>query len=366
MSLPHCDCGERFTILQKDAGSAVAEGKSCQIGKSGLLLLGDNLQGMAGILDEYRGRIDLIYVDPPFNSNADYRHSAERTAHVSSQLSSPIAYRDRFGFDEYLGFIRERAFLMRQLLSEHGSLYFHIDVRIGHYVKIVLDEVFGRENFLNEITRIKSNPKNFARRAYGNQKDVIYFYAKSIGQNIFNDIREKRGPEMLAKMFPKTDASGRRYATVPCHAPGETKSGPTGMRWRDMSPPPGRHWRYPPEELERLDSAARMEWSKNGVPRIMRYADEAGGCKIQDVWTNFKDPQYPIYPTEKNMDMLELIVRQSSNPNSLIMDCFCGSGTFLAAGMRHGRRVIGMDNSEIALEVASTRPELENVPVLKI
>lgn len=336
------------------------------MGKFGLLLLGDNIRGMSELLDAHRGTIDLIYVDPPFNSNANYHYSEERTAHVSIQLSSPIAYRDRFGFTEYLGFIRKRAILMRELLSERGSLYFHIDVKIGHYVKIVLDEVFGRENFVNEITRIKSNPKNFARKAYGNQKDVIYFYAKSNGQNIFNDVREKFGPEVLAKRFPKTDTFGRRYTTVPCHAPGETRNGPTGMRWRDMNPPPGRHWRCPPEELEKLDSVGLIEWSRNGVPRIMRYADESEGCKIQDVWTNFKDPQHPIYPTEKNMEMLELIVRQSSDQNSLIMDCFCGSGAFLAAGVRHGRRVIGIDNSEIAIGVASRRPELERVPILKI
>lgn len=107
-------------------------------------------------------------------------------------------------------------------------------------------------------------------------------------------------------------------------------------------------------------------WSKNMVPRIKKYADEHEGCKIQDVWTNFKDPQYPLYPTEKNMEMLELIVRQSSRPDSLVMDCFCGSGAFLAAGIRHGRRVIGVDESEIAIAVASQRPELVNMPVLEL
>lgn len=337
-----------------------------RIDESGLLLWGDNFQGMSGLLDGYKNQIDLIYIDPPFNSNADYYHSPERTAHVSSARSASLAYSDKFAFDEYLEFIRERVILMHLLLSESGSLYFHIDVKIGHYIKIILDEVFGRGNFLNEITRIKSNPKNFARKAYGNEKDVIYFYAKKAGQNIFNNIKEKYSPEILAKKFPKTDPYGRRYTTVPCHAPGETKNGPTGMKWKNMCPPPGRHWRWPPEELERLDAAGFVEWSKNSVPRIIKYADEHEGCKIQDVWTNFKDPQYPLYPTEKNMEMLELIVRQSSNPNSLVMDCFCGSGAFLAAAMRHGRRVIGMDQSGIAIKVASQRPELAKIPTFKI
>lgn len=339
---------------------------SPKMAKQGLLVHGENLRAMKMLLESHAGKIDLIYIDPPFNSNADYYHSSQRTAHISSQQSAAIAYRDKFGFGEYLEFVRERLVLAHLLLSDCGSLYFHIDVKLGHYIKIILDEIFGRENFLNEITRIKSNPKNFARKAYGNEKDVIYFYAKKAGQNIFNDIREKYRPEILAKKFPKTDSCGRRYATMPCHAPGETKNGPTGMKWKNISPPPGRHWLCPPAELERLDEAGLVEWSKNMVPRIKRYADEHGGCKIQDVWTNFKDPQYPLYPTEKNMEMLELIVRQSSRPDSLVMDCFCGSGTFLAAGIRHGRRVIGVDESDIAIAVALKRPELVNMPVLEL
>lgn len=337
-----------------------------KLAEPGLLVHGDNLRAMKMLLESHAGLIDLIYIDPPFNSNADYYYSPERTAHISSRQLSAIAYRDKFGFEEYLEFVRERLILMHLLLSDCGSLYFHIDVKIGHYIKVILDEIFGRENFLNEISRIKSNPKNFARKAYGNEKDVIYFYAKKAGQNIFNDIREKYRPEILAKKFPKTDSLGRRYATVPCHAPGETKNGPTGMKWKNISPPPGRHWRYPPEELERLDAAGLVEWSKNNVPRIKKFAGEHMGCKIQDVWKNFKDPQYPLYPTEKNMEMLELVVRQSSRPESLVMDCFCGSGAFLAAGIRHGRRVIGVDESEIAIEVARKRPELAEMRVVEV
>lgn len=330
------------------------------------ILHGDNFRGLAMLAAGHAGEIDLIYIDPPFNSHADYYHSPERTAHVSSSSKAALAYSDRLDFEEYLEFIRERIILAHLLLSERGSLYFHIDANAGPYIRIVLDEVFGRVNFLNEITRVKSNPKNFARRAFGNQKDVIYVYAKKAGKNIFNDVREKLSPDALAGRFPRIDQCGRRYATVPCHAPGETKDGPTGAKWRNMGPPPGRHWRCSPEDLERLDMEGLIEWSKNNVPRIKKYAEEHDGCKIQDVWANFKDPQYPIYPTEKNMAMLELIVRQSSEKDSLIMDFFCGSGAFLAAGVRHGRRVIGMDQSDIAIAVATSRPELAGIQVVEI
>ena len=137
--------------------------------KQGFLVHGENLRAMNMLLESHAGKIDLIYIDPPFNSNANYYHSSQRTAHISSQQSSTIAYRDKFGFEEYLEFVRERLVLAHLLLSDCGSLYFHIDVKIGHYIKIILDKIFGRENFLNEITRIKSNPKNFARKAYGNE-----------------------------------------------------------------------------------------------------------------------------------------------------------------------------------------------------
>jgi len=123
-----------------------------------------------------------------------------------------------------------------------------------------------------------------------------------------------------------------------------------------MLPPPGRHWRYPPEELERLDRMGLLEWSSTGNPRKKIYADEmiAQGKKRQDVW-EFKDPTYPSYPTEKNLDMLRMILQASSQPGDLVLDCFAGSGTTLLAAEMTGRRWIGIDNSEVAIAACRKR-----------
>lgn len=332
----------------------------------GALIKEDNFKAMSALLTRFENSIDLVYIDPPFNTNSYYYHDVEKTSHISNTSKSVIAYKDKFKFDEYLEFIRERLILIHKLLSEKGTLYFHIDIHIGHYIKIILDEIFGINNIINEITRVKSNPKNFSRKAFGNEKDVIYVYVKESGKNIFNDIKEKYTEDEILKRFPKIDEFGRRYTTIPCHAPGETKNGCTGTKWKNIDPPSGRHWRCSPQELDLLDQQGLIEWSKTNVPRIKKYADEHRGKKIQDIWKNYKDPQYPLYPTEKNIEMLEMIVKQSSNRNSIIMDCFCGSGSFLVAGLRHGRKIIGIDNSETAINIASNRPELKNIPIIQL
>ena len=207
----------------------------------GALIHGDNFEVMARMLNNYEEKIDLAYIDPPYNTQNDFYASAERTAHISHGSDGKLAYSDKMNFEEYLEFIRERISLLYRLLSPSSTLYLHIDCKVGHYVKLILDEIFERDNFLNEIARVKSNPKNFQRKAYENQKDTIYIYAKQAGKNIFNNIKEIPDETELRRLYPKVDADGEYYATVPCHAPGETKNGLSGGLWRDMAPPPGRH-----------------------------------------------------------------------------------------------------------------------------
>ena len=121
-----------------------------------------------------------------------------------------------------------------------------------------------------------------------------------------------------------------------------------------MNPPAGRHWRTDPVEFDRLDDIGLIEWSASGNPRIKKYADEHRGKKIQDIWA-FKDPQYPIYPTEKNQAMIELIIKQSSNEDSIVLYCFAGGGTTLLAAIANNRKFIGIDKSEVAIEVMKKR-----------
>ncbi len=320
-----------------------------------LLVLGDNLTAMPAIAEEYGlwGSIDLVYVDPPFATNMNFFMDDERANAVSQTRNGRIAYSDKLSGSRYLAFLKERIALVRELLSDRGSIYLHIDCKIGHYVKVMMDEIFGVENFRNDITRIKCNPKNFRRKGYGNMKDMILFYSKT-DDMIWNDPHVPYDENDIARLFPKVDADGRRYTTVPIHAPGETANGESSRPFRGMLPPKGRHWRTDVATLERWDESGLIEWSKNGNPRKKVYADEKAGKRVQDIWT-FKDPQYPLYPTEKNLEMLKLIVSASSAPDSIVMDCFCGSGTTLLAAQELGRRWIGIDESAQAIDVARKR-----------
>ena len=324
------------------------------------LIQGNNLAVLKSLIEDYdlKGKIDLIYIDPPFATNTDFK-IGERTSTISSSILDEIAYSDTLVGADFLEFLRERLILLRELLSERGSIYLHIDYKIGHYVKLIMDEVFGIKNFRNDITRIKCNPKNFHRKAYGNVKDLILFYSKD-GNPIWNDPRIAFSDDDEKRLFKKTDNNGRKYTTIPLHAPGETTNGNTGKEWRGVKPPQGRHWRTDPKIIEEWDKQGLIEWSKNDVPRKKIYIDERDGKKTQDIW-EFKDPQYPKYPTEKNLDLLKLIINTSSNENSIVLDCFCGSGTTLIGAQELNRNWIGIDQSEQAIRVAKKR--LDELPM---
>lgn len=318
------------------------------------LFLGDNLKILKLLLKNgYKNKIDLIYIDPPFATNTIFRMENERVSTISMSNEGDVAYKDVLIGDDFLSFIRDRLVLAKELLSEKGSIYLHIDYKIGHYIKLIMDEIFGVSNFRNDITRIKCNPKNFGRKAYGNIKDLILFYSKS-KDPIWNDIKEPYTKEELERLYKKVDSNGRRYTTLPLHAPGETKTGKTGQAFKGIQPPVGRHWRCSPEELEELDSLGLIEWSKTNNPRRIIYAHEKDGKKIQDIW-DYKDPQYPNYPTEKNIDMLKQIILNSSNSDSIVLDFFCGSGTTLVACEELGRKWIGVDKSAKAIDVVQDR-----------
>lgn len=322
-------------------------------GSENRLIQGNNLSVLRTLLDGYRGKVDLIYIDPPFATNGQFRIGADRANTISSSTEDALAYNDTLLGAAYMEFMRERLILLRELLSEQGSIYLHIDYKIGHYLKVLMDEVFGNRHFRNDIARIKCNPKNFSRKAYGNIKDLILFYSKS-DRMTWNDPKVPFSEEDKVRLFKKIDANGRMYTTIPLHAPGETRNGSTGEPWRGIMPPKGRHWRSAPDELEEMNKQGLIEWSANGVPRKKIYADERAGKRVQDIWT-FKDPQYPIYPTQKSLELLKFIVEASSNEGDLVLDCFCGSGTTLLAAQELGRRWIGIDEAEPAIEIAQRR-----------
>lgn len=323
-----------------------------------ILIHGDNIHALEYLLKEkgLKGRVDLVYIDPPFATNENFTITAGRASTISRARKGDLAYADKLLGQDFVQYIRQRIVLLRELLSANGSLYLHTDYKIGHYLKVMMDDVFGIKNFRNDITRIKCSPKNFDRVGYGNIKDMILFYSKG-GNPIWNEPREGYTKEDIARLFPKIDANGRRYTTVPIHAPGETIS---SQKFHGLLPPVGRHWRTDVKILEQWDKDGLIEWSKNGNPRKKIFAAEKNGKRVQDVWTGFKDPMYPTYPTEKNESMIDRIIQTSSRKNSIVLDCFCGSGTTLSSASRNGRRWIGVDSSEVAIKAVKKRLGLGN------
>lgn len=322
-----------------------------------LLIHSENLTALKSLLYEYNlGKmIDLVYIDPPFSTNISFKMNDERANIISSPNKGKIAFSDNLQGADFIEFLRKRLILIRELMSEKASIYLHTDYKIGHYVKVMMDEVFGMNNFRSDITRIKCNPKNFQRQSYGNVKDMILFYTKT-SHYTWNDIPLLYTKEDISKLFRKTDEMGKKYTTIPLHAPGETKDGMTGGLWKGIAPPEGRHWRCSPKELDELEKMGFIEWSKKGVPRKKIFADEMvkKGKKWQDIW-EFKDPQYPVYPTEKNNKLIEFIIKTSSDENDIVLDCFCGSGTTLLAANNLNRKWAGIDESESAIMVAQKK-----------
>lgn len=323
--------------------------------KENKIFYGENTIVLKSLIEDFqlKGKIDLIYIDPPFATNNTFTFTEGRYSTISNSKDGDVAYDDTLKEDLYIEFIRERIYLLHQLLSDNGSLYLHIDYKIGHYVKIIMDEIFGKNNFRNDICRIKCNPKNFKRKGYGNIKDLILFYSKT-DKMIWNEPKSQYTESDIERLFPKTDIDGRKYTTIPLHAPGETKNGNSSKLFKGLAPPKGRHWRSDVKILEEWDNQGLIEWSSNGNPRKKIFSEEQEGKRVQDIW-EFKDPPYPKYPTEKNIDLLDLIIKTSSNTNSIVLDCFSGSGTTIISSIKNQRRYIGIDQSKEAIRVVRSR-----------
>ncbi len=314
------------------------------------LYFGDNLRILATLLKdpEVRGKVRLVYIDPPY-----------ATRSVFQSRNQADAYMDLLEGAHYLEFLRERLILLRELLADDGSIYVHLDENMAFHAKAIMDEIFGRDNFRNWITRKKCNPKNYTRKTFGNVADYILFYSKT-EDYVWHRPVESWTEEKANKEYQYVEAkTGRRYKKVPVHAPG-VRNGETGQLWRGIPPPPGKHWQYPPRILDEMDARGEVYWSPTGNPRRKIYLDESNGVAVQDIWLDYRDAHNQNiavsgYPTEKNSALLTRIIEASSNEGDLVLDCFSGSGTTLNVASLLNRRWIGVDNASQAIAATLRR-----------
>ena len=314
------------------------------------LCYGENLSVLAALHRDaqVRGKVRLIYIDPPYATRSVFQSRKQADAY-SDLLEGPA----------YLEFLRERLILLRELLADDGSMYLHLDENMAFHAKALMDEIFGRANFRNWITRKKCNPKNYTRKTYGNVADYILFYSKTdnfVWHRPVEAWTDKSAEREYSYVEPGT---GRRYKKVPIHAPG-VRNGETGKPWRGMNPPPGKHWQYLPSTLDEMDARGEIYWSSTGNPRRKIYLDDSHGIPVQDIWMDFRDAhnqniRVTGYPTEKNPALMQRLIAASSNPGDLVLDCFAGSGTTLEAAHRLGRRWLGVDNSAEAIRTILQR-----------
>ncbi|MGS0974137.1 DNA methyltransferase [Burkholderia glumae] len=321
---------------------------------------GDNLQVMSHLLKEFRGQLDLIYIDPPFDSKADYKKRIKLKGGLAEGDQSSFEekqYGDIWNNDEYLQFLYERLVLLRELLTVNGSIYVHCDANRGHYIKCLMDEVFGAGNFRNEIIWKRTSARADSS-TYNHVHDTIFFYTRSDAFT-WNKQFTEHSESYLKSKYGSVDKNGRRYRldniTSPNPRPNMT------YVWKGF-PPPANGWRYSQEKMAELDAEGRIWYpdDKTKRPQLIRYLDESDGRPLDSVWTDI----FPVnsqasdrldYPTQKPVDLLERIIKASSDAGSLVFDCFMGSGTTLEAAMRLGRRFIGADINLGAIQTTAKR-----------
>lgn len=351
----------------------------------------DNLEGMTRL---EAGSVALAYLDPPFNSGRNYdtflgtaRGTGSRTSRAFSDtwlwtdrteqtlkgladflpsstaafVQSLAATLGRSALAAYVVEMAPRLGAVHRVLRPNGSFYTHCDPAASHYLKILLDHLFGQDNFRNEIVWKRTHAHSSSRR-YGPVHDTLLFYSKS-GEYTWNRVFAPYRASYIEKYFRHDDEQGR-YQLITCTAPGDRQGTRAHYRWRGQLPPPGRHWAWKREQMELLEKQGRLVHSRNGIPRLKRYSDEGRGVAVQDVWSDINrldahSRERVGFETQKPTALLERVISASSNPGDLVLDPFSGSGTTAVAAERLNRRWIAMDNSLMASGIALARVRQE-------
>jgi DNA modification methylase len=359
------------------------------------LYYGDNLEIMRDYIAT--ASVDLIYLDPPFNSQRTYNliykqmtglpvpeqeeafcDAWELDAEKEELVREMPVLLRKYDADEgliafweawikalrttqphllaYLVYMSYRLFEMRRILRDSGSIYLHCDPTASHYIKVIMDGVFGHHNFRSEIIWKRTSAHSSAKR-YGPVHDVVLFYTKSDSYT-WNRVFMPYDAEYLDTFFDQKDETGRRWKRTDLTGAG-TRNGETGQPWHGINvTAKGRHWAYPPSVLEEMDREGRVHWPKKdgGMPRLKQYPEDLPGVPLQDIWTDIS-PMHNLskerlgYPTQKPLGLLERIIQASSNEGDTIFDPFCGCGTSIYAAHLNNRRWKGCDIAILSVRI---------------
>lgn len=349
------------------------------------LYYGDNLKVLRESIRD--SSVDLIYLDPPFNSNASYNvlfkgpQGNDSTAQIEAfddtwqwgeeaetafaevlrspngaaaeMLRAMRAFLGENAMMAYLAMMAVRMLELHRVLKSTGSLYLHCDPTASHYLKILLDAVFGARNFRNEVIWKRTSAHADAKR-FGPAHDTILFYSKSL-EKTWNPQYQPYNKEYVEKYYRYRDEDGRYFMSGDLGAAG-LQGGGYEYDWKGVT----RIWRVPIETMCRLEEEGRIFYTQNGIPRRKRFLDEAKGMPAQDIWDDLESlrswhQERLGYPTQKPVALLERILNASSNPGDVVLDPFCGCGTTVHAAQKLGRQWIGIDVTHLAIGLIEKR-----------
>jgi DNA modification methylase len=317
-----------------------------------VIYCGDNLDQLRKLPDAC---VNLIYIDPPFNSNRNYEVFWGETKEKRS-------FEDRHASTQaYIDYMRPRSLELHRVLGKTGSFYYHCDWHASHYVKVMLDQIFGENQFQNEIVWKRADAHSDAKQGaqhYGRVHDSIFFYTKT-DDYVFNPIYNPLPESTVESWYRYVElGTGRRYNKADVTGPGGAAKGNPFYEWKGVK----RYWRYSKERMHELDAAGRLVYSKSGMPYQKRYLDESKGVPLQSWWDDIgmlrgitRGGERLGFPTQKPLALLERIVTASSNENDIVLDAFCGCGTALVAAQKLKRQWIGIDISPTACRVMAKR-----------
>jgi DNA modification methylase len=344
------------------------------------LIWGDKKYVLPSLIDEFAGKVDLIYIDPPFNLGADFSFTASvpdvpeteidesETFLKRPSVIEQKAYRDTWsnGADSYVPWLNDTLVYLFELLSDTGSIYVHLDNNMAHYAKVLLDDIFGRDRFVNQIIWQKVRVSKSQTVGFGNIHDIIFFYTKS-EKFVFNEKHIEYATSYKDSHYNLIEENtDRRYGLWDF-----TQSGPGPSRsflGSLIEPPPGKHWIWSQERIDKGLEEGRITFTSKGTPRLKRYLDEAKGIRLGDIWSDILDINSMAnerlgYPTQKPEALLERIITSSSVEGNLILDCFTGSGTTPAVAEKLNRRWIACDLGRFSIH--TTRKRLLDIQGLK-